>query len=303
MTIAFSSPFAAHVATAMEGASPYQDLHQRSQQHSSPAGSPTPAPAYGPLYYSNYYSGGYLSQQQPSMQPFPGGMRPFQPPGYPQQVWYGPPAYVDPSAMHMRPGGAMCGGMDQQPPMHGFPQVRPMMRPLIPGMMPPGAVPLPPQHTAPPMPQQERPPGPRGKFLIPGNGVRSNSTSSVRRVSVSSARSVRSLSEDMTEQRPAAAASAASGSSSAPPASAPPTQQQKDDSNAHAPCAFFLRTGTCAYGSRCAASWTQCTCSHFTCRAVRDRWNVTKQMLRCVICARRPGASSSMRRRPHRWRC
>jgi Zinc finger C-x8-C-x5-C-x3-H type (and similar) len=168
---------------------------------------------------------------------------PFQAPGYPQHVWYGPPQYVGP------PPGAVHGVVELQQAQHGYPQPRPLMRP--PGLMPAGMMPLPMQSPVPaPRFQPERAPTPRGRFLIPGNGVRSSSTSSVKRGSTGS--TVRSLSDDVTDQQRSTSAATDDLPDTSEAPAVPPPQQQKDDSNAHAPCAFFLRTGTCAYGSRCA---------------------------------------------------
>ncbi len=246
MTVAFSRGLAADAFGSMERTGSYQEPHrsQHNAQHMPPPpGSSDLEPGYGQQFV--YYYGappqhmgqppsGFMPHQPPPMS-FQPGMRPFPQPGFQPPMWYGPPAgYAD---LGQRPGmgqrpmmrlpGMMPGGMHTPPQMPGT------MPP--PGMMPPGGM-YP--HAQAPL-QAERPPPPRQQFLIPGNGVRSNSTSSVKRVSSSS---VRSLSQDLGE-RPAAAPAA-------PPASAPPPPQQ-DVSNAHAPCAFFLKTGTCAYGDRC----------------------------------------------------
>lgn len=246
MVVALAAHSISELAGAMERSGSYQDPHQACQQQGPPPGSPAlPTGSYAVFYNpAGYYS--YPPQQQPQphpMQPYHAGMRPFQAPGGPYQMWYGQPAFVAPvtGALLMGPGG-----MPQQQMVHGYTQSRPLMRP--PGMIPPGMVPLAMQPPmAPPRFQQERVATPRGKYLIPGNGVRSSSTSSIKRGSTGS--SVRSLSDDVTDQRLAASAEA--------PA---PEQQPKDDSNAHAPCAFFLRTGTCAYGSRCDADYTCSIC-------------------------------------------
>lgn len=241
MTVAFSRGLAADAFGSMERTGSFPEPHrsQHNAQHMPPPpGSSDFEPGYGQQFV--YYYGapprhmgqppsGFMPHQPPPMS-FQPAMRPFPQPGFQPPMWYGPPAaYADLGQRPMmRPPGMMPGGMHIPPQMPGT------MPP--PGMMPPGGMYPQPQAQAPQ--QAERPLPPRQQFLIPGNGVRSNSTSSVKRVSSSS---VRSLSEDLGE-RPAA-------SSAAPPALAPPPQ--RDVSNAHAPCAFFLKTGICAYGDRC----------------------------------------------------
>jgi Zinc finger C-x8-C-x5-C-x3-H type (and similar) len=244
MVVALAAPVAIDFAGVMERAGSFGDPQQHRQQHGGPPGSPA-MPVY---YYPQQPYYGYQPQspqhhQQPApVQPYPSGMPPFQAHGYPYQVWYGPPQAGGPAPR------AAHSIVDLPQAHPGFSPPRPLMRPA--GMMPGGMVPPAMQSPVPaPRFQQERAPTPRGKFLIPGNGVRSSSTSSVKRGSTGS--TVRSLSDDVTEQRAAAAAAAVDDVPDTLEAPAPPlTQQQKDDSNAHAPCAFFLRTGTCAYGSR-----------------------------------------------------
>jgi Zinc finger C-x8-C-x5-C-x3-H type (and similar) len=244
MVVALSGPVAIDFAGVMERSGSFGDPHQPGQQHGGPPGSPAlPVYYYPQQPYYGYSPQSQHHQQQPNpVQPYLSGVQPFQAQGYPQQVWYGPPQFVGPA------GGGVHGIIEMQQAPHGYPQPRPLMRPA--GMMRAGMVPLGMQSPVPaPRFQQERAPTPRGKYLIPGNGVRSSSISSVKRGSTGS--TVRSLSDDVTDQQQSTEAIAGdTPETSEAPVATPSSQQQKDDSNAHAPCAFFLRTGTCAYGSR-----------------------------------------------------
>ncbi len=111
------------------------------------------------------------------------------------------------------------------------------------------------------LPQQQQYVRPR--FLIPGNGVRSSSIGSTKRGSIGSVRSLPGdegpeLATASAEQQPPARApqqlpqrSASQTSMQLPQSQPEAASPARVASPIQAPCAHFLKSGTCAFGDRC----------------------------------------------------
>mmetsp|Transcript_7048 Transcript_7048/g.20622 ORF Transcript_7048/g.20622 Transcript_7048/m.20622 type:complete len:817 (-) Transcript_7048:1898-4348(-) len=227
-------------------------------------------------------------QHQSMGQPVPyyASVRPgfgFSPAG-PQAVYWAP-----------APGGYAHGWMPQHmgqrpqlaymPSSPGHPGAQHIQQPhLIATNHLAGTVPQSPQRPPPPYQQQvmKQAPAPvsptagqqmRPRFLIPGNGVRSSSIGSIRRGSVGSVRS--QAGDDTLEGMPSLPASAtqlpptgvpqqtpghersiSQGSGQLSQSQPEPTSPARVASPIQAPCAHFLKSGTCAFGDRCKFAHT-----------------------------------------------